>query len=380
MYNLTNSILIIGVFMSALAVAPTEVRAGGCEKILLETANEKATLAKRDPVYLFIKKDEEHGGPIMPLKLTDNVVNLLKLDDLYDEKDSLAEVVSKTQKKWIAVVQGKNMQGGAVHATGTTERTDLTDSSDHAITRKKVENIAWEMGLFDGRSPALSNYKYGAWLGAFLDGVRDRLHSLVKEWENGHRFEKLVVFTGERDLRKEKGQQDDIEKLCDPNQSPLPFKKGWTLPPDAKYETEYDMMRLVFDQVQLPKDMEDALKDNIEFVNASKVKHPVTGEAVRPGTKDCYVTWLKRNPEKGTIVAASTPLLWTAQHIAGETILGDDYPMDTIAPELSKEEYERRQHAVVSLVHDTVAKCLYEINNQLEAKKAKVSEQLIKTI
>lgn len=324
----------------------------------LLAVEEKERFAQRDPIYFFIQWDEENKGPSIPITLTDPMIELLKLDGLYDANDSFSQVVRKTQNQWLAVVQGRKMQGSACAATST-EKTDLADSSENLAVRDKVEKVVRSMGLFDQRNPAYVDYDYGAWLGAFLDGVRNNLQSLVKAWEKGSRFKKLVVFTGERYLRKEDGQEDDIRKLCDPKQSPLPFKEGWQLPKNARYETEYDMMRLVFDQVQLPHDMEEALNGNVEFVNAPK------GQNLRPGTKDCYVEWLKTNPEPGTLLSASYPLLWVAQEIAGRSVLGERYPLDTIVPALSQEEYEKRKSALVVLVHDTFAKCLYEINLRL---------------
>ena len=317
--------------------------------------------AQRDPAALFITTD---------YKPTDFLVELLQLDDLYDPSDSFSKMTDKTQKKWLQTVQGKSAQGVAP-TKGSVERTDLKDSSDQISLREKVERIARSMQLFDKREAALSHYKYGAWLGAFLIGVRNNLNNLVKAWNEGIRFDNLVVFTGERYLRKEAGQEDDIAKLCDPSQSPLPFKKDWKLPEGVKYDTEYDMMKLVFDQVELPEDMAKALLGKVTFVNALK------GTNLRPGTKDCYITWLKNNPEPGTIFAVSYPLLWSAQQIAGTTLLGDSYPLDTTAPALSAEEYERRKPAVVSLVHDTVTKCLFEINNRLKAQKAPQPSKIV---
>ena len=303
------------------------------------TTDENAKILKRDPIYLFIERDGEHNDPAFPIQMTESMIELLKLDDLYDKKDSFSEVVRKTQEKWLASVQGKNMQA-SLSKNEFIERTDFKDSSEQIAAKEKVERIVRAMGLFGERNPALCHYKYAAWLGSFLQGARYNLHQLVKAWENGCRFQYLVLFSGERYLRKGDGQEDDLKALCDLKQSPFPFKEGWQLPLNANYETEYDMMRLIFDQVQLPKEMAEALKDRVIFVNAPK------GRNVRPGTKDCYIEWLKTNPEPGAVLAASYPLLWVAQHIAGETVLGPSYPLDTIAPALSKELYEEKKVAL----------------------------------
>ncbi|MDB6081844.1 MAG: hypothetical protein JWO53_1116, partial [Chlamydiia bacterium] len=91
------------------------------EAITMEVA--RSILDKRNPEALFVTKEG---------KLTEHVIQLLKLDNLYDEKDSLAAVVDKTQKSWVGVVQGKDNK----------ERTDLKDSENQKNMREKVEAIA----------------------------------------------------------------------------------------------------------------------------------------------------------------------------------------------------------------------------------------------
>lgn len=327
----------------------------------------KIILAERDPQALFVDAD---------FKPTENLQELLKLDGI-DPNSPLGEIKDITQKTWLQVVQGQSVQSQSAQSQsafaqpatkGTVERTDLRDDAAKLAKKEKIESIAKDrMKLFDKRDPALSHYKYGGWLGALLTGVRGNLHSLVEAWKQGVRFDHLVVFTGERDLRKEDGQEDDIKKLCDPTQSPLPFKKDWKLPDGAKYDTEHDMMRLVFDQVQLPEDMEAALKGKVTFINATK------SLGKRPGTKECYVKWLKEHdPEPGAILAPGYPLLWSYQQIAGANVLGSSYPLDMSAPAFAGAYYEHRKHNVVSVIQDTFAKCIFELNNRLEARKSKV--------
>jgi len=348
-----NLVLAATLMVTGLSVDASLVRDSTSEKLY------QYTLEDKDPVYIFIQKDLNSCKPIYPLKLTDHVIELLSIDDLYNEHDTFSDVVEKTQKKWLSVVQGKSMQ---TSSSATMERNDLVDSPEKTLIKDKVEKIARAMGLFDQRNPTFVSYKYGAWLGAYLASVRHSLHELIKIWELGCRFEKLVVFTGERYLKKADGQEDDIKKLIDPSLSPLPFKKNWKLPQNVKYETEYDMMQLVLDQTELPEGMVEALNDKIEFINTPKGAH------ARPGTKDCYVMWLNTNPEEGTVLATSHPLYWVHQQISGKAILGSRFPLDTVAPTFSQEKLIQKNLSLVSLVHDTVAKCLYEISKQYDVK------------
>lgn len=307
------------------------------------TTNDLATarqqLAKRsNPARWFITED---GKP------TEHLVELLKLDNLYDPNDKLEQIVAKTQKAWVGCIQGQNNK----------ERTDLKDTVQQQEIRQKVEAIVQELGLFDERKPALDEYTYGSCLGAFLDGVRMRLSYLIEEWKKGKRFDELVFFSGERTLRKEAGKEDDIEQLIHPKNSSLTIKAGWKMPENAPYETEYDLCKLVWDQTKIPEDMRAALEGHVVFVNAPR---PAGKE--RPSTKDCYEIWIKEHkPRPGTMLAPSHPVIWTYQQLAGENILGEQYPLDTCAPAATAEMRKKYQEKIVSLVQDTAAKCLYEL-------------------
>lgn len=290
------------------------------------------------PSSLFVTKEGHLSG---------HVVRLLTLDHQYEEKDDLASVVGKTQQTWIAVRQGQ----------GNKERTDLKDSPERVAIREDVDRCATEMTLYAERKPVLTNYNYAVCHGAFLSGVRTNLSMLIAAWKQGIRFESLVVLSGERDLRKGENEQDCVKNLEDGSSYPF-FKKGWKMPADARYETEYDMVKLIWDQTELPEDMAEALKDKVVFVNAPR------GKNVRPGTKDTIKEWIEKyHPEPGTVLAYSYPLLWPYQQLAGETALkGSGLVIDTAAPAIPEKMFRENEVRRVSLVFDTVAKCLFEIN------------------
>ena len=291
-------------------------------------------LQNRSPRSLFVTNEKA------PSSL---VVRLLELDGLYDKTDKLSTIVEKTQRAWFAVRQG---QGG-------TERTDLQDTEARVALRDEVDRCA--AALYLERKPALSKYSYAVCLGASLSGVRKNLSMLIQAWNEGTRFDSLVFLAGERTLRK--GDKDRVDDLEVGSGYPF-FKKGWTMPPNARYETEYDLVRLVWDQTELPEDMAQALNDKVFFVNAPR------GKNERPGTKDTYRKWIEDfHPAPGTVLAYSYPLLWAYQHLAGETALkGTGLVLDTAAPAASKGLLQENEKRRVSLVFDTVAKCLFEIN------------------
>jgi hypothetical protein len=285
----------------------------------------QAAQKPQDPVLWFVTED---GKP------TEHFRKLLELSDIYSPSDRLPEIVQKTQNAWIKVIQGKNGK----------ERLDMQDSPDEVKIRDSVESIAREIGLFDARKPSLSHYDYAVCHGAFLDGVQGRVQELVEAWNEGIRFDSLVFLTGERTLRKE--QQDSLSKLM--GEEPLPS--------GTPYETEYDMCKLVWEKAKVPEEMRKALIGKVVFVNA---KRPDGQE--RPNTKDTITTWLTEyHPQPGTVIAFSYPMVWTYQQVAGATILGKEYPLDTCAKAVTEEMLLVQKPRIVSLVHDTVAKVLYE--------------------
>lgn len=328
-------VLVMSSFLSAIYASATTVD-------VAETfTQEREMIAKHtNPTSWFVTVNA---------KPTERLVKLLQLDGLYDPNDSLQEIVKKTQKAWLQGIQGQNNK----------ERTDFKDSAQQEKISQVVESLVQELGLYNAHTPALRKYKYGCCLGSFLDGIRGNLKELIDQWNEGVRFENLIFFTGERYLRNAAGKEDDIEKLINPANSPLRIKNGWKMPKGAAYKTEYDLCKLIWDQTELPEDMRIALEDKVTFVNA-----PAPEGKPRPGTKDCYNLWLKGSPDPGTMLAASHPLVWTYQQLAGQNILGDNYPLDISAKEVTPQMRQIYKERLVSLIQDTVAKCLYEISQQ----------------
>lgn len=278
-------------------------------------------------------------------QLTSPVIELLKLDNLYDPQDTLQDVVAKTQKQWLAVRTG----------IGGKERRDLVDTELQQLQLKQVEAIAHKMGIFNPKPPRFNHYNYGICLGAFLETVRIRLAMLVDLWKQGVRFDTLVFLSGERDLRKNEGDIEAMSELCHPKSSPLTIKKNWKLPAESPYASEYDMVRLVWDQTEIPEDMAEALKGKVIFVNASR------GDKPRASTYDTYKVWLQEyQPPGGTLLVPNHPYIWPLQDLIGKNVLGNAFILDTVTPEKDLFGYDRKNF--VSLFHDTIAKCLYELS------------------
>lgn len=278
----------------------------------------------------------EDNKPTTPLR------RLFFLDGITGA-DKLETIIEVTQKRWIGVQQGIDGK----------ERADLVDNLLQRQHKESFINIGKEIGIFEEAKPRASHYAYGVCLGAFLEGVRDRVSLMVESWKRGVRFDKLIFLTGERLLRNGPGEKDDPKLLNDVKKSPLPFRKNWKGIAGRPYQTEYDMVKLVWEQVELPPGMREALNDKVIFINA-------TGKnGNRPTTRDTYATWLKQEqPQPGTIITFSSPMLCYYQQLVAKNVLGNSYPIETIGRRADPEKIR------VSVFLDTVAKCLYEIGLQ----------------
>ncbi len=283
--------------------------------------------------------------------LTPELISLLKLDNLYYEGETFKEAYKKIQSSWILVNRGINNK----------ERADLIDPIEWIHIRGDVLEVINNMGLLQAKNPSLKHYDYAICHGAFMEGVRFRLAQLIDQWNKGIRFDALVFLTGERTLRKGPGEKDDFSVLCNPEKSPYPFKPGWMPNPDAKYETEYDMVKLVWEQAAIPEDMAKALADKVTIVNTPK------GDFPRPSMDSTHAYWLKEHkPKPGTIIAPSHPLIWCYQQLTSSYILGPKFPYETIAPESTYLTSNRHEPGLTSLIFDTIAKCMAAIDKSIE--------------
>lgn len=255
--------------------------------------------------------------------------------------NTLDEIVTETQRHWIAVQQG----------AGGIERRDLIDNPAQQALREQTINLAVQLALFEARNPTFNHYPYAICLGAFLEGARARFALLLDMWKNGIRFDSLIFLGSDRPLRSKKGENEELTILCDQAQAPYAFKPGWLRPnPEARYETESDMLKLIWEQADVPQDMLDQLQGKVVFIEARSVR------GKRPATGDCFREWLKNeNPQPGRVLAASSPLLSNYQHLVGLNALGPDYPLETICRAGNPSE------AKVTVILDTIAKCLYEL-------------------
>ena len=170
---------------------------------------------------------------------------------------------------------------------------------------KEIVPLLKKTGCFETKYAKDNHYKYGLVLGATLPSVRKRIDFLIKEWNRGVRFEKIVFLTGQRPLN---------EKL----ESSKEFLHG-TLP---KNETE--VMLFVWNEVDLPKELK-ALP--LEVIDA-----PPIPPLERPTTQSTIEAFLKTQPTEGKCLAFSNQPYIGPQHATLKHFLPRSLPIETVGP------------------------------------------------
>lgn len=156
-----------------------------------------------------------------------------------------------------------------------------------------------ELGLVDAVPAPQRSYAGALVLGATVVAVRKGLAYLVGQWNRdpdilGYRvtFSTVFMLGGARPLDKEKESPTVLSTPAE-----LPFKKDWT-PPAEMPTTEAGMMRLVFEQSDLPP-------WNGVFIDTPLQPAPPTTTMRHPNTTDTAKEFLKTNPPSGKYLAVS---------------------------------------------------------------------------
>lgn len=285
---------------------------------------------------------DKQGHPTKPLK------KLLILDDIH--ADDFPTILKETQSKWIAVRQGIN----------GLERRDIQDTSSQLLLRQEVLHLARDLHLLDASLPESNHYDYACFLGAFLESSKARLKLLVECWKKGVRFDQLIFLGGDRPLRLNPGENETLDVFF----ASKDICPSFGSLNEIIYETEYDMLKLLWEQYNIPMDMRSHLKEKVIFIHATAKE-----SGKRASTADSYRQWLNDyKPKPGTVLAISSPLVGAYQHLVGKNIMSSQFPVDTIYDEAKEENLK------VSIILDTVAKCLYEFskmnNKNLKQKLA----------
>jgi len=266
--------------------------------------------------------------------LKQEVFDLLRMFNV-DHDGTLEGIVNQTQKQWLRQ-KGK-------------ERWEIEDV--FADKRESAMPLFEKLQVIHEIKPTKNFYRYALLLGATVSRVRDRLAYLINLWNKGTRFEELVFLCGQRPLAP-KLESKDV--LFDRTNKNLAIRTDWS--PGRVPQTETEMMKMVFDQAELPKEMKDV---RVLFVDVP-MKKSKDGTLKRPTTPDTIEAWLQMNPEPGNCLASSGQPHIGRQHAVLKTLLPKNFFIETVGPSCNPKVIK------IGVLLDMAARWLYQERKRLE--------------
>ncbi len=210
---------------------------------------------------------------------------------------------------------------------------------------QKTYALFSSLGMTETFAAQKDSYRHAVVLGALLDRVRVRLAFLKHEWERGVRFYQLVFLTGDRPLDPQLEGQDQLL------QSPFPLRQHWK-PPASLPRNETEMMRFVFEQMDLPEEW--------RHLPLMIIDTPAAAGKSRPNTEETFVAWLKENPPSlGPILVVSNQPFIGRQDTIARHFLCPALEVDTVGPGFTFREYQQEQRGLAILL-DELARWLYQ--------------------
>lgn len=245
---------------------------------------------------------------------------------------TLPSMIQATQKQWL------RKEGS--------ERWEMGDQFEEL--QEQLVPLFEELGILNEKKPAQMEYDYLVVLGDIASDFRARLAQAFRYYENGIRFKKLVIHAGARPLVPE---FESKEVLFDRTNPELPIRADWQEPAELPH-TESEMVRMIFDQAQLPV----GFKENVlvEFVDAP-MQISGDGSMRRPNTGDVVKVWLAQNPAPGTVLAISNQPYVIYQDAVLRAMLPCSFKIETVGAAAS---HPLRMGEIL----DTLARWLYMEN------------------
>jgi hypothetical protein len=238
----------------------------------------------------------------LPTHALSSLLSLLQIHD-----HPLAEIVSETQKSWLQI--GK-------------ERWELTPKEEEK--RDLLWPLFKQIGLIDPLYATQQHYDYALVYGGFYSRVVSRYQHLIATFQQGARFEEIVLLTGQRFL------DSTYEK-------------------DLPFSTETEMMIGIWKQMDMPEEMRNIPLTVID----SPQQIDQNGRLVRPNTKSTIVDWLKTRPREGTCLFVSCQPFCGYQDSVARTYLPSGFLIETIGP-------QSERPLPISIYLDNLARWLYQ--------------------
>ncbi|MBS4168328.1 hypothetical protein [Parachlamydia sp. AcF125] len=218
-----------------------------------------------------------------------------------------------------------------------------------------IKPLLSELGFIEATLPHFKKYEGAIVHGSLLLEVRIRLYYLVEQWCQGVRFPYLYFLSGERPLE---GQHENIATLMQEGKSLLKIRKEGGEPLRFP-KTEGEMVRLIWEQSEIPEEMRKEVK--VHFINAPMKKDLKDGKFLRPTTSDAVEAWVKAVPPIGRYLAITNAPYINRQGLIARTIAPKVYCFDTIGAEANEQEE-------VAIFLDELARFIFQIKQNYDNK------------
>ena len=242
-------------------------------------------------------------------KPTQQFSNLLKKFKI-NPTISFDEIINQTQKLWLR-------QNGK-------ERWETSDKFQNE--KSELFPIFESLEMISEVKPKKKHYDHVIFLGCSVHRTIKRINFLIKEWEEGLRFDSLVFLLSDRTLDKKVESIDIIETA----------------------ETEYEATVKIYESIKLPVGFESKAK--IVFINTKSKP----GQK-RPTTKDTIEDWLNTSPTPGNCLFISNQPFVTYQDTVARKILPDTFLIETVG--------EKSTDKKPSTFLDSIARTIYSYKN-----------------
>jgi hypothetical protein len=220
---------------------------------------------------------------------------------------TLTSIVEATQERWLR--------------KSATERWQLSEL--YPDKKEKALALLSQIECVDAVVPMESHYRYALILGGPLERAKIRIQHLVALWEQGIRFDEVVLLTGNRTI--------------DPN-----FER---IDPSIKNETE--LMELLYKITPMPEAMR-----KVRVTVADAPKH---ADGARPNTADTVYAWLKLKPQLGSCLAVSCQPFAGYHDSVLKTYLPQEFLVETVAAAAPGK-------TLLAMYLDNLARWLYQEN------------------
>ncbi len=225
------------------------------------------------------------------------------------------------------------------------------------IKKPRLLKLFENLCLIQKVEPSKKYYDYALLFGGTLDDVRNRLAYLITLWDNGIRFNSLVILTGQRLLN---ATLENHERLLNNQHKGLPSKNTWHFKENFP-TSEPEMIKFVFEQTDIPRAWDTVSRIFID----TPPQETGSNSFRRPNTEDTIIQWLKEcKPQPGSILAISNQPFIGYQNAVLRKNMPQKFAMETVGS-----AYQDNESTTTIL--DALVRWIYNENHVLHNQQAK---------